>query len=64
MNTDKRCTRCGEEEMRRWSQLTDDEQEVVKHLPGAANYTEAERQAMHQWCRRCWNEETEKPQQA
>jgi ribosomal protein L37E len=64
VNTDKRCTRCGHGEMKRWSQLTDEELEVVKRLPGAASYTVAEREALHQWCTRCWNEETDKPQQA
>jgi hypothetical protein len=63
MDTDKRCTRCGEGTMKRWPELTEEEREVVKRLPGAADYKADERQAMHLWCTRCWNEETARSHQ-
>ena len=61
MNTKNECTACGSPQMKPWSELTDEELEVVKRLPGAADYKPDERQAMHLWCTRCWNEETAKP---
>ena len=45
--------------MRTWNELSADEQEVVKRLPGSADYPTAERQGTHQWCTRCWYEATE-----
>ena len=42
--------------MRTWDELEPDEQEVVKRLPGSADYPAAERQETHQWCTRCWFE--------
>lgn len=56
MNTDRKCPRCHEEDLRTWDELTDEEQEVVKRLPQSADHQAAERQAMHQWCTRCWYE--------
>lgn len=58
MNHDKRCPKCGEETLRTWDELGDDEREVVRRLPGSAGYEASERQAIHQWCTRCWHEET------
>ena len=58
MNTDRSCPRCHEEVMRTWDELSDEEQEVVKRLPGSADYPVAERQGTHQWCTRCWFEAT------
>ena len=45
--------------MRTWNELKPDEQEVVKRLPGSADYPTAERREAHQWCTRCWFEATE-----
>ena len=59
MNNDRRCTRCGEGTIKGWSELTDEEREVVKRLPAAADYDRAELQTMPQWCTRCWNESVE-----
>ena len=61
MNSNNRCKRCGEGTLKSWSELTEEEREVVKRLPGAADYKADERQAMQQWCTRCWNEESTKP---
>ena len=58
MNTDSSCPRCHEGVMRSWDELSEEEQEVVNHLPASADYTSAERQATHQWCTRCWYEAT------
>jgi hypothetical protein len=44
--------------MQTWDELSDDERELVKRLPGSADYTAAERQGSHQWCTRCWDEAT------
>lgn len=59
MNSERRCPRCGEETLRTWADLGDDEREIVWRLPGAAGYQASERELMHRWCTRCWHEETE-----
>jgi hypothetical protein len=54
-----RCQRCGSAEyMRAWSELNDEEREVVRRLPASAHYTLDERRALHLWCTRCWYEAT------
>jgi len=58
VNSDRRCPNCGEETLRPWDELGDDEREVVRRLPDSAGYTTSERQATHRWCTRCWHEET------
>ncbi|MBA3513360.1 MAG: hypothetical protein H0T77_03175 [Pyrinomonadaceae bacterium] len=58
MNTEKNCPRCGEGRLQTWSDLNDDEHEVVRRLPQAHYYDTEERQAMHSWCTRCWYEST------
>ena len=52
---ENRCLRC-DGFTRTWKELTEEEREVVKRLPASAEYTPAERQTMHRWCTRCWNE--------
>jgi hypothetical protein len=42
--------------MKSWSELTDEEREVVRRLPASTELTPAERQATHEWCTRCWYE--------
>ena len=64
VNNHKRCTRCDNGTMKRWSELNEEEQEVVKRLPGAVDYTDEHRRSMHRWCPRCWHEEVEKPRPA
>ena len=34
----------------------DEEREVARRLPGAADYPAAERETTHRWCTRCWYE--------
>ena len=51
------CPRCGNHRLRSWSELSDEEREVVKRLPASADYSLEERQA-HRWCTRCWFEDT------
>ena len=46
--------------MKQWTQLNDEEREVVKRLPASAKYSLAERQASHRWCTRCWYEDIDK----
>jgi hypothetical protein len=53
------CPRCEKPGLKAWSELTDEEREVVKRLPGSANYSLSERQATHRWCTRCWFESTD-----
>jgi hypothetical protein len=53
------CPRCAEGRMRDWKSLSDEEREIVRRLPASADYTLAERQAMHRWCTNCWYEATE-----
>jgi hypothetical protein len=54
-----RCSRC-EGVTCTWDELTDEQREVVKRLPSSAHYEEAERQLLHRWCTRCWNESVER----
>ncbi|HEX8130307.1 MAG TPA: hypothetical protein VF527_14480 [Pyrinomonadaceae bacterium] len=57
--TDARCPRCdAPHRLRAWSELAEEEREVVRRLPGAADFTFEERAARHLWCVRCWHEET------
>jgi len=51
----EKCSRC-DGITRTWDELTVEEREVVKRLPASTEYRPAERQAMHRWCTRCWNE--------
>lgn len=54
-----RCPRCDAAGgLRAWSELAEDEREVVRRLPASADYAPAERSATHLWCVRCWHEET------
>lgn len=43
--------------MRTWDELNNEEQEVVRRLPAAADFPPEARRATHRWCTRCWNEE-------
>ena len=58
MIMNKKCPKCHEGLLRNWHELSDDEQEVVKRLPGSADYEAAERESTHRWCTRCWYETT------
>ena len=51
-----KCPRCGEGRLLLWRELSDDEREVARRLPGAADYPAAERETIHRWCTRCWYE--------
>jgi len=42
--------------MQRWSDLSDEEREIVRRLPASADYPFEERKARHRWCNRCWYE--------
>lgn len=53
----KRCPKCGENTLRTWDELGDDEREIVRRLPGSADYSADERKSLHQWCTLCWHEE-------
>ena len=59
MNGDRRCPKCGEKTLRTWVELGDDEREVVRRLPGSADYQASEREGTHRWCTTCWHEEAE-----
>lgn len=54
----KTCPRCGQSQLRAWSELDDEQREVVRRLPASADFTLDERAARHRWCIRCWHEET------
>ena len=62
-NNRESCPRCHENAMQTWGELNDDEREVVRRLPAAADYSTAEREATHQWCTRCWYEASNSPEQ-
>jgi hypothetical protein len=57
MITDDQCPRCGTARLRRWSELSDEEREVVRRLPASADYAQQVREGSHRWCTRCWYEE-------
>jgi hypothetical protein len=57
MNSENRCPRC-EARLQSWTELSDEEHELIKRLPGSADYSSDERQARHRWCTRCWFEDS------
>ena len=57
MESSNQCPRCGTARLRSWSELSDEEREVVKRLPASAEFSLEERQAIHKWCTRCWHED-------
>jgi hypothetical protein len=57
MATDNQCPRCGAGRLQSWSELGDEEREIVRRLPGSADHNLEERKARHRWCVRCWYEE-------
>ena len=56
VNIYMKCPRCEKPRLKGWSELNDEEREVVRRLPASAEYSLAERQSTHQWCTRCWYE--------
>lgn len=58
MTNEHRCPKCDSGRLKWWNELSEEEQEVVKRLPEAVNYSTAERQKNHRWCTRCWHEAT------
>ena len=58
MASNKQCPRCSSERLRSWSELSDEERELVRRLPASADYSLEERKARHRWCNRCWYEES------
>jgi hypothetical protein len=52
------CPRCAAARLRTWSELDEEECEVVRRLPVSVDYAIEERAARHLWCVRCWHEET------
>lgn len=64
MTTRQKCPRCEKLGLKTWSELNDEEREVVKRLPASADSSLAERQAAHRWCTRCWFEQTSNSQHA
>jgi hypothetical protein len=53
----KQCPRCDAGRLRAWSELNDEEREVVKRLPASTDYSIEERAARDRWCTRCWYED-------
>ena len=64
METSNQCPRCDTGRLRAWSELSDEEREVVKRLPASADYSLEVRQSTHRWCPRCWYEERSGSQNA
>ena len=56
MNSGNRCPRC-EGRLQSWTELNDEEREMVKRLP-ASDYSLEERKSRHRWCVRCWYEDS------
>jgi hypothetical protein len=56
VSNDRRCPRCGEETLRAWDELGDEEREVVRRLPASVDYEESQRLILHRWCTSCWYE--------
>jgi len=57
MNDLKResCPRCGNQKLKSWNELTDDEKILVEKLPLSADYKIEERRR-NLWCARCRHE--------
>jgi hypothetical protein len=53
------CPACGATRLRAWGELSEEEREVVRRLPAAADPAEGEREARRRWCVRCWHEESD-----
>jgi ribosomal protein S27AE len=49
------CPRCGNQKLKSWTELTDDEKKLVGKLPLSAEFTKEERRR-NRWCARCWHE--------
>lgn len=58
-NFTDRCTRCDTGRLRRWHELSAEQQMLVKRLPASADFSIEERKTTHRWCTRCWFEATE-----
>jgi len=54
--SEDKCPQCDKQPLRGWDELSDEEQEVVRRLPGSADYPLALRRARHRWCSNCWFE--------
>lgn len=57
------CPRCGAMGLHAWRELSAEEREVVRRLPGSAELSLAERTARHRFCVRCWHEATDTEKQ-
>lgn len=64
MTRQQKCPRCEKRGLKSWTELNDEEREVVKRLPMSADYSLSERQTSHRWCTRCWFEDTGSPTEA
>jgi hypothetical protein len=58
MEFSDQCPRCGAGRLRGWSELNDEERELVRRLPASAEHPLEERRSTHRWCTRCWYETT------
>lgn len=58
MEFKNQCPRCGAARLRAWSELNDEDRELVQRLPASAEYSPEQRQATHRWCKRCWYEDS------
>ena len=56
---EKRCPRCENGRMKRWTELNAEEKILAERLPLSAEYTRRERET-HLFCPRCWFEQTDK----
>jgi hypothetical protein len=59
MNSERRCPKCGEDTLKTWAELGDDEREVVRRLGTAADLQAPEFEIIYRWCTLCWHEERE-----
>jgi hypothetical protein len=50
------CPRCYSRSLRRWADLTEEQQMLAERLPASANYT-PELRKKHRICTRCWFED-------
>ena len=58
MTMNDKCPRCYEGVLRGWTELSDEEREIVKRLPQSAGLEIEERETLQRWCTRCWFETT------
>jgi len=63
MRSETECPRCGSMRLKRWDELSRNEQIAAERLPTSAKYSHEQRKK-HRFCTRCWYEQVDREQKA